>query len=97
MNIIQLKDIEVTRIQGGMMEYGETGIYPDYLYFHSGFYKKSWKHTCTNDKQTGSLEMDGRTVFEYRLSETGCKIRAVMDDSTYSVWFDVMVILMMKD
>ncbi len=93
----QLKDFEVTRIQGGMMEYKETGIYPDYLHFHSGFYQKKWKQKCTTDDQAGSLELDGRTVFEYKLSETGCKIRAIMDDSTFSAWFDVPVNTMMAD
>lgn len=81
-----LAGFEVTRIQGGMAEFTKTGIYPDYLYFDSGYYRHKWKQKCNSDHQEGSLKLTGRIVFEYKLSEKTCKIRAIHDDLSFSEW-----------
>ena len=93
----RLAGFEVTRIQGGMAEFAKAGIYSDYLYFDSGYYRHKWKQKCTTDHQEGSLELTGRIVFEYKLSEKNCKIRAINDDLSFSEWTVVQVNSMMMD
>ncbi|MBK8346123.1 MAG: hypothetical protein IPL08_00300 [Saprospiraceae bacterium] len=90
-------DLTVTRVQGGMIEFEQTGKYPDYLHFHSSYYRHSWKQACTSDHQEGALKMEGKPVYEYKLSDSHCNIRAILDDDSYSDWFIVDIDHVLQD
>lgn len=71
----RITSLTVTRRMGGMIETERTGKYPDYLYFHSGYYKKSWKHRVSSEEQTKKLTISGKAVFEYRLMKHKLSVR----------------------
>ena len=89
MEIIQLKDFVITRIQGGMREFEKTGKYPDYLHFYSSHYRRRWKQRCVSDDQTGTIRYKGEVIFEYRLTDTACTGRAILGGEAVSEWEDI--------
>lgn len=85
-------DLTASRRQGGLMEFEKTGIYPDYLYFHSAKYKKSWRHKVKETPLTGKLVKDRKVVYEYKLTDHLVQARQPGDTKWYNL--DCMFIML---
>jgi hypothetical protein len=72
--------IKLTIVQGGMIEFDRTGVYPEYLIFYSQEFKRSWRVKLRNKKQTGKLKLNGKIMFEYQYSDMNCLIKKMDED-----------------
>ncbi len=65
-----MKDtVEIVYQQGGMMEFAETGIYPEYLTVYSPKWKKRWRKSISGEKKQGSLYVGKQLVYTYKCDE----------------------------
>lgn len=71
--------MKLTIVQGGMIEFVLTGVYPEYLVFYSEEYKRSWRVKLRNKKQNGKLKLNGKYMFEYQYKEMNCLIKKWMN------------------
>ncbi len=92
-----LNGFEVIRRQGGMEAFKESGIYPDFMIFYSTYYDYTWTEQFTSETQEGPLSMNGRILYEYKLSGDKCTIRAVIDGISVSDVVEVQVNDLMMD
>ena len=100
MSLTQLNisdDLTVTREQGGMREFEKTGIYPDYVVFYSVKLKKRWRQKVTKENQKGHVKSNGTVIFNYELSDNGCIVRFIRENSSNSKWIHFAVITIMFD
>lgn len=82
---------EITRFQGGLGEFQETGIYPDYLHFYSVLYDKSWRVACSSDNQKGALSMGENDVFEFEMRGADCQVRTKPKEKDWTDWVSIPV------
>ena len=52
-------DITLTIQSGGMIAFEKTGIYPEFLLFHSAQLRRIWRFKQVNKIQNGVLKVDG--------------------------------------
>ncbi|MBM3403170.1 MAG: hypothetical protein FJY21_12855 [Bacteroidetes bacterium] len=100
MSIIDLNiidDLIVTREQGGMREFSKTGVYPDYVVFYSGKLKKRWKQKVIKENQKGQVKSEGIVFFNYELSDNGCRVLFVGENTPNSEWINLDLITIMFD
>ncbi|SKB76877.1 hypothetical protein SAMN05660776_2886 [Salegentibacter holothuriorum] len=79
-------NLEITHIQGGMLELERTGIYPEYLLFNLPGTKQRWRVKIKKKPQNGILKSKGVVVYEYKFDDHFCKIRRVKSDGSFSTW-----------
>lgn len=91
------RDLIVRRIQGGFREFERTGIYQDNIIFISWQLDKSWKQKMKTDNQSGSIKMDGKVIFNYRLIDDQCEIQIVKDAPIESEWIRKEISITMCD
>lgn len=84
-----MEDIQVTLQQGGMIEFEKTGIFPEYLIFHSPSLKISWRFKLASNPQKGTLKVKGVKTFGYEFFDNGCKLRKVENGVPVSPWHEV--------
>ena len=60
--------------QGGKVEFARTGIYPQYLHFHSELHNRCWNHKLKGDTKEGVLKIEGKVLYSYRFSFEGCVV-----------------------
>lgn len=95
LNIID--DLTAAREQGGMREFAKTGVYPDYVVFYTGKLKKRWKQKIIKKNQKGQVKSKGIVIFNYELSDNGCRVQFVGENTPNSDWIYLDVITMMFD
>ena len=78
--------LEIAHLQGGMREFEETGIYPEYLLFNLLGTRQSWRVKIKNKPQNGVLKSRGIVVYEYSFDGHFCKFRKVNKDGSISKW-----------
>jgi hypothetical protein len=88
-----ISDLSVSRQQGGMLEMMRTGKYPDYIHFHSGHYRQSWKHKVHSTNQNGKLTKSGQILFEYKISDSNVWVKIPGSD----LWHTMDVETIMYD
>jgi len=67
--------LKLTIVQGGMIEFVRTGVYPEYLVFYSEEFKRSWRVKLRNNIQNGKLKLNGQYIFEYQYNNMNCIIK----------------------
>lgn len=91
-------DITLTIQKGGMLEFEKTGVYPEYLIFHSHKLEKTWRIRQRHEHQTGVLKSRGEVIYNYKKRGQICKIQSVENGVPVSDWFEVdNVMFMMCD
>ena len=83
---------------GGMLEFRETGIYPDYLIFKSFTLGKRWKvKRADKEIQSGSLRVNRKVVCNYVFKDDRCKIQEVIGGVPSPEWDEIEVDRLMCD
>jgi hypothetical protein len=88
-------DITLTIQKGGMHEFEKTGVYPEYLIFHSGKLKKSWRIKQKQKNQAGVLRYGREVVYNYMIRDEICKIQSVENGVPVSDWIEVENVMFM--
>ena len=81
-----VRDITLTIQSGGMIAFEKTGIYPEFLVFHSAQLRRTWRFKQINEKQNGVLKVNGQVAFNYFFDEKGCKMQFVNDGVVGEEW-----------
>lgn len=66
--------ISIELRQGGMIETMETGIYPQYLIFHSKKHGLTWQHKFTGDETSGQLKDGDGLIYSFRFENGSCTV-----------------------
>jgi len=82
---------------GGMLEFEKTGIYPEYLLFHSTQLRRTWRFKQTNEIQNGVLKVNGQIAFHYFFDGNDCKMQTITDGVVTADWEIEMIITQMLD
>jgi len=61
--------VDVEYQQGGMLEFGKTGIYPEYLIVTSKKWGRRWRKSISGDKKEGLLHMNKKPFYKYRVTD----------------------------
>lgn len=81
-----------------MREFERTGIYPEYLMFHSVSLSRSWRIRLREEEQQGVLRMNRKAVFEYFFDGNFGKIRKISTSGRPSPWNEIDAVRMeMRD
>ncbi|CAL67538.1 hypothetical protein GFO_2582 [Christiangramia forsetii KT0803] len=88
--------MQITFQQGGMREFENTGIYPEYLLFNLPDTRQSWRVKVKGKPQKGVLKSKGKVLYEYSFNGHRCKFRKVNEDGSLFDWKepDCMIIEM---
>jgi hypothetical protein len=92
-----VRDITLSMQSGGMLEFEKTGIYPEYLLFHSRELRRIWRFKQLKEIQNGVLKVNGQIAFRYFLYESGCKMQTVTDGVITKNWEIEMIRMEMRD
>lgn len=79
-------DITLTIQRGGSIAFEKTGIYPEFLLYHSAKLKRSWRFKQTKDTQNGVLKVNGQIAFHYFFDGFGCKMQSVTNGVVIAEW-----------
>jgi hypothetical protein len=93
----KVRDISLSIQSGGMIEFEKTGVYPEYLLFHSPKLRRTWRFKQTSEVQNGVLKVNGQIAFHYFFDESGCKIQTVTDGVVIDDWRVAMIKMEMRD
>lgn len=86
-------DIKLIIQKEGFIAFEKTGIYPEFLLFHSGALKRSWRFKRLKEIQNGVLKVNGQIAFHYFFDGFGCKMQSVNNGIVTSEW-DIKEIMM---
>jgi hypothetical protein len=89
------EDITLTISKGGMLEFEKTGVYPEYLIFHSDKIKKSWRIKQKYKNQAGVLRSGEEVIYNYMIRDEICKIQSVENGVPVSDWIEVENVMFM--
>ena len=89
------EDITLTISKGGMLEFEKTGVYPEYLIFHSGKLKKTWRIKQKHKNQAGVLRSGGEVIYNYMMRDEICKIQPVENGVPVSDWIEIDTVMFM--
>jgi hypothetical protein len=92
-----VRDITLSIQSGGMLEFEKTGIYPEYLLFHSPKLRRTWRFKQLNDIQNGVLKVNGLIAFHYFYDVLGCKMQTVTDGVVIDEWEVAGIKMEMRD
>lgn len=90
-------DIVVTHTMGGMMEFFNTGVYPDKLEIVSRKYDKVWRIKLKQDNRKGLLRVNRKVVYNYVFNDDGFSVQEVSDGVAVSEWVQIAVIEILQD
>lgn len=90
-------DIKLTIQKGGFIAFEKTGIYPEFLLFHSAALKRSWRFKHVKEIQDGFLKVNGQIAFHYFFDGLGCKIQSVNNGIVTSEWDIEDIMMEMRD
>jgi hypothetical protein len=91
------RDITLSILSGGSREFEKTGIYPEYLLFHSLQLSRTWRFKQLKDIQNGVLKVNGLIAFHYFYDESGCKMQTVTDGVVTDEWEVAGIKMEMRD
>jgi len=89
--------MRLTIHSGGVDEFEETGIDPEYLLFHSLQLRRTGRFKQLKDIQNGVLKVNGQIAFRYFFDESGCKMQTVADGVVVDEWWVAMIKMEMRD
>jgi hypothetical protein len=92
-----VRDITLSIQSGGMLEFEKTGIYPEYLLFHSLQLRRTWRFKQLKEVQNGVLKVNGQIAFNYFFDDKGCKIQTVTGSVVIDEWEIEMIMMPMRD
>jgi hypothetical protein len=92
-----VRDITLSIQSGGMIEFEKTGIFPEYLLFHSLELRRTWRFKQLKEIQNGALKVNGQIAFHYFYDESGCKIETVKDGVVIDEWEVAGIKMEMRD
>jgi hypothetical protein len=92
-----VQDMTLTIQSGGMNEFEKTGIYPEYLLFHSSQLGRTWRFKQLKEVQNGVLKVNGQIAFHYFFDESGCKMQTVTDGVVIDEWEVAGIKMEMRD
>ena len=92
-----ISNIELTIQQGGMIEFEETGVYPEFLIFHSAQLRRVWRFKKINEIQNGVLKVNSQIAFYYFFDGIGCKIQIVVGGIVTKEWAIEKIKIEMRD
>ena len=90
-------DFRLTIQKGGSRAFEKTGIYPDFLIFHSPQLRRTWRFKQTKEIQNGVLKVNGKIAFHYFFDGTDCKMQSVIDGLVTDEWQIEMFTMEMRD
>lgn len=90
-------DITLTIQSGGMIEFEKTGIYPEFLLFHSAQLRRTWRFKQVNEIQNGVLKVNGQIAFHYFFDGMGCKMQTITNGFITADWEIEMIRMEMRD
>jgi hypothetical protein len=90
-------DITLTIQKGGSIAFEKTGIYPEFLLFHSAKLKRSWRFKQTKDTQNGVLKLNGQIAFHYFFDGLVCKMHILIDGVVGEEWEIEGIVLELRD
>jgi len=92
-----VRDIRLSIQSGGILEYEKTGIYPEYLLFHSPKLRRTWRFKQLKEIQNDALKVNGQITFSYFFDESGCKMQTVTDGVVIDEWEVAGIKMEMRD
>ena len=78
--------MKITFKQGGMREFEETGVYPEYLLFNLPGTRQNWRVRIKEKPQSGLIKSKGQPVYEYRFKGESCCFRSLCKTGSHSDW-----------
>ena len=90
-------DIKLTIQSGGMIAFEETGIYPEFLVFHSAQLRRTWRFKQINETQNGVLKVNGQIAFHYFFDGLGCKMQSITDGVLSAEWEIEEILMELRD
>ena len=72
-------DIKLSIQSGGMFAFEKTGVYPEFLVFHSAQLRRTWRLKLKKDTQNGVLKVNGQIAFHYFFDGLGCRMQSITD------------------
>ena len=75
----RVPDITLTIQSGGINEFDKTGVYPEFLVFHSAQLRRTWRLKLKKDTQNGVLKVNGQIAFHYFFDGLCYKIQNITD------------------
>lgn len=85
--------LEIIIQRGGMREYEQTGVYPEYLLFNLSGTRQSWRIKIKEKPQEGVLKSKSKIIYHYSFDGDLCKIRTVKQDGSLSNWKEPEVMI----
>lgn len=82
----RVPDITLTIQSGGMNEFEKTGVYPEFLVFHSRELRRTWRFKQVKEIQNGMLKVNGQIAFHYFFDGLGCKMQSITDGIVSAEW-----------
>lgn len=92
-----IKDITLSIQSGGMIEFEKTGVYPEFLVFHSAKLRRIWRFKQVNEIQNGVLKVNGQIAFHYFFDGMGCKMQSVTDGVVTDEWEIEEILMEFRD
>jgi hypothetical protein len=96
-SIDKVRDISLSIQSEGMIEFEKTGVYPQYLLFHSPKLGRTLRFKQTGGVQNGVLKVNGQIAFNYFFDESGGKMQTVTDGVVIDEWVVAMISMQMRD
>ncbi len=90
-------DFRLTIQKGGSRAFEKTGIYPEFLIFHSPHLRRAWRFKQTKEIQNGALKVNGQIAFHYFFDGTNCKMQTLTNGVVIDEWQIEMFIMEMRD
>lgn len=84
-------DLKISESRGGRKEFEEKGIYPVNLIFSSEKHNGKWQCSYQGMPQRGSLDINGRIIFNYISHSSYFEIQEIKEDGQLSNWVEVEI------
>jgi hypothetical protein len=92
-----IKDITLAIQKGGCIAFEKTGVYPEFLLFHSAKLKKSWRFKQKMETQNGVMKVNGQIAFYYFFDGLGCKMQSVINGFITAEWDIEEIVMELRD
>ena len=92
-------NIHITFLRGGMIEYSETGIYPEKFHVESEKYDAFWEVRLVDKKLEEVLVLNGVGVYNIKFMSQDSKIRIqkLANQKPFSEWVELEYQVLMLD
>jgi hypothetical protein len=93
----RVPDITLAIQSGGMIAFEKTGVYPEFLVFHSRELRRTWRFKKEKEIQNGMLKVNGQIAFHYFFDDFGCKMQSITDGIVSDEWEIVEILMELRD